>query len=163
MALTFGEDSHQHIRALSLLPTGRLHMNHGALDDTMKDGRRLCLFPALPDEILKLIIDIVGHRLPQRGEVDVAGAHYGGGIDIIARASRRCSRVAYSCLRCVAKVWPSGWRHAGCGKMKATLYSFQRLSGTGYAPSFLLHDALERVLMLAGEVHDLRHLVSATS
>src|SRR5262245_45156149 len=61
-------------------------------------------------------------------------------------ARRRCSSVAYSWCRSLAKA--SAWWRA-----------FSRLrENDGTATSLLFHHALQRMLMLAGEVHDLSDL-----
>src|SRR6266568_7232322 len=66
-------------------------------------------------------------------------------------ASRRCSSVAYSWCLSLAS---ASARWSDCSRLREKV----GIMASSSAPSFLLHHALQRMLVLAGEVHDLRHL-----
>src|SRR5215212_1764744 len=70
------------------------------------------------------------------------------------RARRRCSSVAYSCRRSPARA-RARWR--ACSRLREKLGKGWFLKGAVFG-LFLFHDALEWMLVLAGEVHDLSHL-----
>src|SRR5918911_5498220 len=65
------------------------------------------------------------------------------------RARRRCSRVAYSWRRSPARA-RARWR--ACSRLREKLGK-----ATSGLELLLFHNALQRMLVLAGEVHDLRH------
>src|SRR5215813_14714337 len=67
-------------------------------------------------------------------------------------ASNRCSSVAYSWCRSLAS---ASARCSDCSRLRENV----GITASWSLPaSFLLHHALQRMLVLAGEVHDLRHL-----
>src|SRR6185437_14354288 len=72
-------------------------------------------------------------------------------------ASSRCSSVAYSWCRSLAKA-NARWRDCSRLRENVGIRFPSSLYWTPPAGSFLLHHALQRMLVLAGEVHHLRHL-----
>ena len=83
MALALGEDRDQHVGAGDLFAAGRLHMDHGALDDALEAGGRLGILGTLGDEIFQFRFQIGGEAAAQLVEIDIAGAHHRGGIGIV--------------------------------------------------------------------------------
>src|SRR6266568_6811588 len=67
-------------------------------------------------------------------------------------ASRRCSSVAYSWCRSLAR---ASARWSDCSRLREKVGI--RASSFRDARLLLFHDALQRMLMLAGKIHDLRH------
>src|SRR5216684_2141980 len=67
-------------------------------------------------------------------------------------ASSRCSSVAYSWCLSLAS---ASARWSDCSRLRENVGI---MASSFLRPSFLLHHALQRMLVLAGEVHDLRHL-----
>src|SRR5713101_5839610 len=67
-------------------------------------------------------------------------------------ASSRCSSVAYSWCLSLAS---ASARWSDCSRLREKVGI---MASSFLRPSFLLHHALQRMLVLAGEVHDLRHL-----
>src|SRR6476660_9684011 len=65
------------------------------------------------------------------------------------RASRRCSSVAYSWRRALAS---ASARCRACSRLR------EKEGNCGSDRLFLFHDALQRVLVLAREIHHLCHL-----
>ncbi len=53
MALALREDRDQHVGAGHLLPAGRLHVDHGALDHALEPGGRLRILVAVADQVLQ--------------------------------------------------------------------------------------------------------------
>src|SRR6478672_4589359 len=73
-------------------------------------------------------------------------------------ASSRCSSVAYSWCRSLAS---ASARCSDCSRLRENVgirFPFAFVSTAPAPDSLLFHHALQRMLMFAGEVHDLRHL-----
>jgi hypothetical protein len=51
VAFALGEDRDQHVGAGHFLAAGRLHMDHGALDDALEAGRRLGVLVISGDQV----------------------------------------------------------------------------------------------------------------
>ena len=83
MALALGEDRDQHVGAGHLLAAGRLDVDHGALDHALEAGGRLGVLGAVGDEVLQFGFDVGDEVAAQLVEIDVAGAHDGGGVLIV--------------------------------------------------------------------------------
>lgn len=83
MAFTLGKDRHQNIGTRHFFPTGRLDMDDSPLDDPLEAGGGFGILIIAGHQIGQLIIDVIAHRLAQRIEVHIAGAHHSGGIGII--------------------------------------------------------------------------------
>jgi hypothetical protein len=104
VAFALGEDRDEHIGAGDLLAARRLHMDHRALDDALEAGRRLGVLVAVGDRFSSSVIDIVEHGLAQSGrDRRCRRASRRQRPDRRSNASRRCSSVAYSCCRSLAK------------------------------------------------------------
>ena len=54
VALTLGEDRHQHVGAGDLLAAGGLHMDNRALDHALKVGGRIGILRAVGDQVFQL-------------------------------------------------------------------------------------------------------------
>ena len=98
------------------------------------------------DQIVELGIDVVQHGLLELVEVDVAGAHHGGRIAIVDQRQKQVFE------RRVFVVSFVGERERLMERL------FEALRESRHFTSLLLHHALQRMLMLTGEIHDLRHL-----
>ena len=85
MALPLGEDRHQHIGARDLLPSGRLHVDVGALDHALEAGGRLGVVAAVRHEVLELVLDVVDDLLLQHVDVDRAGFEHRGGVGVVGQ------------------------------------------------------------------------------
>src|SRR5580704_16284314 len=83
-------------------------------------------------------------------------------------ASRRCSSVAYSWCRSLASA-KARWRDCSRLREKVGIMGFSCVvliwalryffsKGSSSPRLLLLHDALQRMLVFAGKVHNLRHL-----
>ena len=83
MALALGENRNQHIGAGDFLAAGRLHMNDSALDDALEAGRRLGIFRAVGDQVFQFGFQIGDQAALQLVEIDITGAHHGGGVRIV--------------------------------------------------------------------------------
>ena len=83
MALALGEDRHQHVGAGHLLPAGRLHMDHRALDHALESGGGLGILAAVGDQIVKLVVEILDEIAAQLVEIDIAGAHHRGRVLVV--------------------------------------------------------------------------------
>ena len=83
MALALGEDRDEHVGAGHFLAAGRLHMDHGALDDALEAGGRLGILVVAGDQIVELGVDIGENGVLQLVEIDIAGAHDGGRLGVV--------------------------------------------------------------------------------
>ena len=83
MALALGEDRDEHVGARHFLAARRLHVDHRALDDALEAGRRLGVLAAVRDEVLELGVDVLDEVAAQHVEIDIAGAHHGGGVLVL--------------------------------------------------------------------------------
>ena len=73
MAVTLGEQRHQHVGAGHFLAAGRLDVDGGALHDALEAGRRQRLARRLRDDALQAIVDEGLEIVPQAIDVDAAG------------------------------------------------------------------------------------------
>ena len=89
MALALGEDRDEHVGAGHFLATGRLDMDHGALDDALEPGRRLRILLGAMGEIGEFGVDIVDQAALQHVEIDIAGAHHGGRVLILDQGEQQ--------------------------------------------------------------------------
>ena len=83
MALALGEDRDEHVGAGDFLAARRLHVDHGALDDALEAGGRLGVLVVAGDQIVELGVDVGEDGVLQLVEIDVAGAHDGGGFGVV--------------------------------------------------------------------------------
>lgn len=78
-------------------------------------------------------------------EIDVAGAHYRGRLGVVDEGEQQMFK------GCVFVVPLIGERQRLVKRL------FQALGESRHVTSLLLHHALQRMLILSGEIHDLRH------
>ena len=137
VALALGEDRDEHVGAGHLLAAGRLHVDDGALDDALEAGGRLGVLAVDADEVGELGVDIFVEVGLQLLEVDVAGAHDGGGVLVVeqapagdARAWRIPGRARWRSRA------PCGGPFRGSGRMTARITSQFRSAGRRPACSF---------------------------
>ena len=71
MALAFGEQGHQHIRARDFFTSGILDVDDGALDYPLEPGGRLGVFLIIDRELGELVVDVFGQGCAQLVEIDV--------------------------------------------------------------------------------------------
>ena len=101
VALALGEDRDQHVGAGDLLAPRRLHMDHGALDHALEAGGGLGILLAVGDQVFQLRLDIGDEVAAQLVEIDIAGAHDGGGVLIV---DQRQQQVLERCVFVVALI-----------------------------------------------------------
>ena len=89
MALSLGENRHQHVGAGDFFAPRRLHVDRGALDDALEAGGRLGLLPVLDDEVLEFRIDISGDIPAQDVDFDVAGLEHCRAVGIIDQGEKQ--------------------------------------------------------------------------
>ena len=89
MALALGENRDEHVGAGHFLAAGRLHVDHGALDDALEAGGRLGVLAALGDEVFELLIDIFDEVFVSTSRSTDAGAHDGGGVLVVDQAQQQ--------------------------------------------------------------------------
>ena len=146
VAFAFGEDGDQNVGAGHLVAPGGLHVDDGTLDDALEAGGRLGVFAVVGDEIDQFVVDIVGHSLAQRGDIDTARLHHAHRIFIIHQRQKQMLQRGIFMVTFV-------------GAGKRAVQGFFETTGEGWQRlvSLLFHDALQRMLVLAGEIHDLGH------
>ena len=83
MALALGEDRDEHIGARHFFAPGRLHMDHRSLDDALEARRRLGILIIARHQVAEFIVDVIGDRLAQCVEIDVARAHHSRRIRVV--------------------------------------------------------------------------------
>ena len=113
---------------------------------TLEAGRRLGVLAPVGDEIVELGVDVVAHRLAQGVEIDRAGPHDGGGVEVVDQAEQQMLERGVFVPAFVRR------RNALWGLLEIARTN----DGMGY-PCFF-HDALQRVLVLSGVIHHLRDL-----
>ena len=145
MRLTFGENGDQHVRARHLFPARRLNMEGRSLYDPLEAVGRLSLFLAVDDEVLKLRIEIMDDGLAQRVEVDAASSQHCGRVDVVDQRQQQM-------LQRRILMTP----FIGDDSARRRVFSSAR-EKMASGLSLLFHDALKRVLVLAGVIHHLRH------
>ena len=89
VALALGEDRDQHVGAGDFLATGRLDVNHRALDHALKARGRLGVVGAVGDQVFELGLEIVDETGAQLVEIDAAGAHDGRRIRVIDQRQQK--------------------------------------------------------------------------
>ena len=89
MTFAFREDCDQHVRAGDFLAAGRLHVNNGALDHALEARGRLGIVRPVGDQIFKLGLEIIDETVAQLVEIDAAGAHNGGRIQVIDQRQQK--------------------------------------------------------------------------
>ena len=83
VALALGEDRDEHVGAGHLLAARRLDVDHRALDDALEAGGRLRVLVRAGGEVGEFGVDVFDEVAAQHVEVDVAGAHHGGGVLVV--------------------------------------------------------------------------------
>ncbi len=171
MAFALGEDRHQHIGPGHFLPARGLDMDDRALDDALEPCRRLGIRPVAHHQRLKLGIDIGGDGLAQGLQVNIAGPHHRGGILVVdQRQEEMLERREFmppgrgKAKRLVEGIFEA-LRKTGQGLL-AFLFRHRwvphhRRRAAESSPGlvlFLFHHALQRMLVLTGEIHHLCHL-----
>ena len=89
MALALGEDRHQHVGAGHFLAARGLHVNDRALDHALETGGRLAILGAVGDQVFQLGFEIGDQAAAQLVEIDVTGAHHGGGVLIVDQRQQK--------------------------------------------------------------------------
>ena len=89
VGFTLGEDCHQHVRTGHFLAAGRLHMDHGALDDTLETGGGLRLRCSIGNKVRKLGVDVVSQIVAQFLDVHAARLHHGHGILVFGQREKQ--------------------------------------------------------------------------
>ncbi len=89
MALALGEDRDQHIGAGHFLATGRLDVDHRALDHALETGGRLGVIGAVGHQVFELGFEIVDQTGAQLVEIDAAGTHHRRRIGIIDQRQQK--------------------------------------------------------------------------
>ena len=72
MAVAFGEQRDQHVRAGHFLAAGRLDVHGGALDHALEAGGRQRLARRLGDDTLETVVDERFEVMPQAVDIDAA-------------------------------------------------------------------------------------------
>ena len=89
VALPLGKDGDEHVGACHLFAARRLHVGHGAVNDTLEGGRRLGVAMAVKHHRRKLVVDIGGELVAQEIDIDVAGAHHRRRIAIVEQGQQQ--------------------------------------------------------------------------
>ena len=89
MAFALGEDRHQNIGAGHLFATGRLDVNHRALDHPLEAGGRFGIIIGIMHQVVEFGIDVLDQAAPQQVDIDIARAHHCGGVLIIEQRQQQ--------------------------------------------------------------------------
>ncbi len=100
MAFAFGEQRHQHVGARDFFAARGLHMNGGTLHHTLETGRGLGVVAHGRDQVVEIVVEELADRAAQLLDVDVAGAHHGDGVGVVAQGDQKMfkSRVFVAAL-----------------------------------------------------------------
>ena len=146
MALALGEDGDEHVGARHFLAARRLHMDHGALDDALEAGGRLGILVVAGDEIVQFGVDIGQNTCACSSSRSTLQARMTAAASVIVD-----QRQQQMLKRRVFMVPLVGERQRLMKRL------FQALGESRHVTSLLLHHALQRMLILSGEIHDLGH------
>ena len=153
VALALGEDRHEHVRAGHLVAAGGLDMDHRALDHALEAGRRLRILASVGDQVGELAVDVLDEVAAQNVEIDIAGPHDGGRVLVVDQGEEQVFEgcVFVTALACEREGAVKGlFKTARKARQRLVLYeTASRL--------ILFHYTLQRMLVLPGEVHHLRH------
>ena len=156
VALALGEDRDQHVGAGHLLAARRLDVDHRALDDALEAGGGLGILGAVGDQIVEFRFEIGDETAAQLVQIDIARPHDRRRVLILDQREQQVLERGVFVMALV------GERQSPVER----LFKAAREGGHFNVSSFvlavppeslLLHDALQRMLMFAGKVHDLRH------
>jgi hypothetical protein len=89
VALALGEDGDEHVGTRNLFLTGRLHMDHGALDHALEGSRRPRVLPVGHHETVELFVDEILEVGLQRFDVDVATGQHRDGVAIVGQGQQQ--------------------------------------------------------------------------
>ena len=163
MALALGENRDQHVGAGHLLAARRLHVDDGALDHALEAGGRLGILVAVAHQVFELALEIGGEAAAQLVEIDVARAHDRGGVLIV---DQREQQMFERGVFVVALVGERQGAVEGLFEIARKRRHVRSRVNALYSPgvpafpssSLFFHHALQRMLVFAGKVHNLRHL-----
>ena len=143
MTFPFRKNGNQHVGTGYFLTVRGLYMNDRALNDALESGSWLGIFVITRDEIIKFAINIVGNDTFEMLKVDAAGTHHCARILIVDQGKQKMfeRRIFVMPLVCNCE-----------GLMQGP---FKAWGERWHMTSLFLHHALQRMLVLAGEIHDL--------
>ena len=141
-------------------------MDDGALDHALEAGGGLGILVAVAHQVLELALEIGGEAASQLVEIDVARAHHRGGILVVEQGEQQVLE------RRIFVVALIGERQGAMEGLLEVARKRRHVCSvlTHYmVPAFpqrhwdlrdllFFHHALQRMLVFAGKVHDLRHL-----
>ena len=147
MALALGKDGDEHVGAGHFFPARRLDVDDRALDDALEAGGRLGILVVAGDQIVEFVVDIARGRSAQRVDIDVAGPHDRGRVAVVGQGQQQMFERREFMVPLVGE---------GHRLMQGLFEAARerRHSDT----SLLFHHALQRMLVLACGIHDLRDL-----
>ncbi len=143
VAFALGEQRYQHVGAGDLFAARRLHVNRSALEDALEAGGRLGVLGPVEHQALELVVEVGGEILAQPVEIDAAGPHHRDRVLIVDEREQQVLERRELMTPLVGE---------SEGSVQG-LFQVAREHGL-----FLFKSALQRMLMLAGKIHDLRHL-----
>ena len=147
VALALGEDRDKHIGARNLLAPGGLHMHDGAMDDALEARAWAAASPSWSRTRLVSSLSMKSVELgAQPVEIDVAGPHDRRRIPVVEERQKQVFQRGVFVMALVGVF---------DGAMEQTLPSCSRMMALPHL--LLFHGTLQRMLMLPGEVHHLRH------
>ncbi len=89
VAFALREDRDQHVGAGHFFATGRLDVNHRALDHALESGGRLGVVAAVRHQIFEFGLEIVDETGAQLVEIDAAGPHHRRRIRVIDQRQQK--------------------------------------------------------------------------
>ncbi len=89
VALALREDRDQHVGAGHFFATGRLHVNHRALDHALETRGRLGVVGAVRHQVFEFGFEIVDEAGAQLVEIDAAGPHHRRRIRVIDQRQQK--------------------------------------------------------------------------
>ena len=156
VALALGENRDQHVRAGHLFAAGGLHVDDGALNDALKAGGGLGILRPVGDQVVEFGFEIGDQAAAQLFQVDVARAHHRGGVLIFDQRQQQMLQRRVFVVALIGERQRPMKRLFEAARERGHFNSLH-LYWKFPPESLLLHDALQRMLMFAGKVHNLRH------
>ena len=90
-------------------------------------------------------VDVVGQAAAQHVEIDIAGLHHRGGVLVVDQRQQQMLE---------RRIFVAAF----IGEGQRAMEGLFETAGECRHGLFLFHRALQRMLVIAGEIHDLRHL-----
>ena len=145
MRLAFRKKCHEHVRPGDLVTAGGLNVDDRALHDALETCGGLGIRRGRRFQALQFVVDEVGHVAPDLHQIDATGPHHRNGVDVVDQRQQQVFERG---------VFVPAFGGQGQSPVQRLL-KVSRQHRSILIGSVFLDRALQGVLMLPGEIHDL--------